>query len=376
MLYRILTLTEKELIQLRRNWLLALFILLGPATELIAVAYSTSQDIRNLPTAVLDYDHSHASRELLVALKNTGTFRLDYWPRDEGEISHLLDTGTVAVAVIIPAGFEKALTRPDADRPQLQVILDGTEPSSAQTAMRSVEGVVARMNQRIVARRLSGPSTELSGFEPSVRVWFNEELREANYTVPSELGFMLYVVALMVASLGIARERELGTLEQLMITPLRPFELIAGKVIPAITLAYTEFLLLLAVTVFGFHVPMRGSWPLLLTLAFFYLFVELGWGIMISVISRTQQQALLLVFVLAMGEVIFSGYMVPVETLPKPLQIVSNFVPIRHFLVILRGILLKGAGIQAFWYELGMLALLGAIITTMTFLILRRLRLD
>ncbi len=376
MLTRILTLTGKELIQLRRNWLLALFILFGPMSELIAVAYSTSQDIDHLPTAVIDYDRSQASRALLQALVNTETFDLNYWPEDETTITRLLDAGKVVAAVIIPPGFEDALMPGHAGRSEVQVILDGSDPTSARTAMRSAEGVVARMNQDLAARQLGIAATSFGSFEPSVRVWFNEELREANYTVPSELGFILYVVALMIASLGIARERELGTLEQLLITPLRPIELIIGKAIPAVILAYAEFLLLLAVTLVIFKVPMRGSWPLLLSVALFYLFVELGWGILVSSVSRTQQQALLFVFMLAMGEMVFSGYMIPVETLPRPLQILSNFVPIRHFLIILRGILLKGAGIQAFWYELGMLALLGMIITTVTFVVLRHLQLD
>ncbi len=376
MLIRILTLTGKELIQLRRNWLLALFILFGPMSELIAVAYSTSQDIDHLPTAVIDYDRSQASRAFLQALVNTETFDLNYWPEDETAITRLLDAGKVVAAVIIPPGFEDALMPGHAGRSEVQVILDGSDPTSARTAMRSAEGVVARMNQDLAARQLGIAATSFGSFEPSVRVWFNEELREANYTVPSELGFILYVVALMIASLGIARERELGTLEQLLITPLRPIELIIGKAIPAVILAYAEFLLLLAVTLVIFKVPMRGSWPLLLGVALFYLFVELGWGILVSSVSRTQQQALLFVFMLAMGEMVFSGYMIPVETLPRPLQILSNFVPIRHFLIILRGILLKGAGIQAFWYELGMLALLGMIITTVTFVVLRHLQLD
>ncbi|HEY66095.1 MAG TPA: ABC transporter permease [Caldilineae bacterium] len=376
MIYRILALVGKELTQLRRNWPLALFIIFGPMMELVAVAYATSQEIANLPTAVLDYDRTQASRDLITALRNTGTFRMTYWLEDGEAIPRLLDAGKAAVAVVIPKGFGEALTRESVGRPEVQVILDGADPPSAQAAMRSVQGAVARMNQELMVRRLGPAAAEMSAFDPSVRVWFNEELREANYTVPSELGFILYFVALMIASLGIARERELGTLEQLVITPLRSVELIIGKTIPAILLAYIEFLLLLAVTIGVFRVPMRGSWPLLLGIAFFYLFVELGWGIMISAISRTQQQALLLVFVLAMGEMVFSGYMIPVETLPGPLRVMSNFVPIRHFLIILRGILLKGSGLQAFWYELGMLAFLGSLILIITFIILRRLRWD
>jgi ABC-2 type transport system permease protein len=205
-----------------------------------------------------------------------------------------------------------------------------------------------------------------------VRVWFNEELKTSNYEVPSELGFMLVGVALMVASLGIARERELGTLEQLMVTPLRSVELILGKALPVMFLSYLNFLLMLGLVVFVFQVPMRGSWSLLLTIALFYLLVEMGWGLMISAVSRTQVQALLLAFMLMMVEVVFSGYAFPVENMPWLLRRIANFVPIKHWLIVLRSILLKGAGIDVFWRELLSLAALGLVINVVTIYFLRR----
>ena len=205
-----------------------------------------------------------------------------------------------------------------------------------------------------------------------MRVWFNEELKASNYEVPSELGFMLVGVALMLASLGIARERELGTLEQLMVTPLRSTELILGKALPVLFLSYLNFLVMLAIVVFGFKVPMRGSWSLLLGIAFFYLLIEMVWGLMISAISKSQVQALLMVFMLMMVEIVFSGYSFPVENMPWLLQRIANFVPIKHWLLILRGILLKGAGVDIFWRELVSLALLGVVINVVTVYFLRR----
>jgi ABC-2 type transport system permease protein len=205
-----------------------------------------------------------------------------------------------------------------------------------------------------------------------MRVWFNEELKTSHYEVPSELGFMLAGVALMLASLGIARERELGTLEQLMVTPLRSTELIFGKALPVLFLSYMNFLIMLALVVFVFKVPMRGSWSLLLTIAFFYLSIEMVWGLMISAVSKTQVQALLLAFTLMMVEVVFSGYAFPVENMPWLLQRIANFVPIKHWLLILRGILLKGAGVGIFWKELLSLAALGLVINVVTIFFLRR----
>jgi ABC-2 type transport system permease protein len=208
--------------------------------------------------------------------------------------------------------------------------------------------------------------------ELDVRVWFNEELKTSHYEVPSELGFMLVGVALMLASLGIARERELGTLEQLMVTPLRSTELIFGKALPVLLLSYLNFLLMLGLVVFAFGIPMRGSWALLLTIAFFYLLIEMVWGLMISAVSRTQVQALLLAFMLMMIEVVFSGYAFPVENMPLLLRGIANFVPIKHWLLILRGILLKGAGVDVFWRELLSLAALGIVINVATILFLRK----
>jgi ABC-2 type transport system permease protein len=237
----------------------------------------------------------------------------------------------------------------------------------------SAQGAVAAYAQQIALDRF-GPVADQWGEVISVdmRVWFNEELKTSNYEVPSELGFMLAGVALMLASLGIARERELGTLEQLMVTPLRSTELIFGKALPVLVLSYINFLVMLGLVVFVFKVPMRGSWTLLLIIAFFYLLIEMVWGLAISAVSRTQVQALLLAFTLIMVEVVFSGYAFPVENMPWLLQRLANFVPIKHWLLILRSILLKGAGLEIFWKEVMSLAALGLVIIVGTIFFLRR----
>ncbi|MFQ5859611.1 MAG: ABC transporter permease, partial [Anaerolineae bacterium] len=339
MLTRIWNLIVKELIQLRRDRLLAPFVILGPVLELVMVAYSTSAGIAHLPTAVIDLDRSQESRALVVALQNTETFDLLHYPSNVNALRPLLDRGAASVGVIIPHGFAADLADLTSPAPQVQVIVDGSEPAAAQMAIGAAEGVVATFGQRVAVQPAALSHGALTPIDARVRVRFNEELKESNYTIPSEMGFMLAAIAMMVASLGIARERELGTLEQLMVTPLRPIELIIGKAVPAIILSYIVFILMLGISLFGFGVPMRGSWPLLLGLAAFYLFVELGWGIMASVFSATQLQALLLVFVFTMVEVVFSGYAFPVENMPRALQLVSNLFPIKHWLIVFRSIL-------------------------------------
>jgi ABC-2 type transport system permease protein len=372
MIGRTWNLAIKDALQLWRDKLILLFVMLGPISELVMVAWATSGDIDHIPTAVMDRDRSAASRALIEALENTETFDARYYIQTEDEARALVDAGTVLAAVLIPAGFEEHLV--ELSNPaQVQLILDGSDPSAARAAQMSAEGAVAAFSQEVALERM-GPVGKAWGniIDVDMRVWFNEELKASNYEVPSELGLMLSGVALMLASLGIARERELGTFEQLMVTPLRSSELIIGKALPVLVLGYLNFLAMLGIVVFVFKVPMRGSWSLLLVIAFFYLLIEMMWGLMISAVSKTQVQALMLAFALIMVEVVFSGYSFPVENMPPLLRSVANFVPIKHWLLVLRGILLKGAGVDIFWKELLSLAALGAVIFAVTVYLLRR----
>jgi ABC-2 type transport system permease protein len=372
MIGRTWNLAIKDALQLWRDKLILLFVMLGPMSELVMVAWATSGDIDHIPTAVMDRDRSAASRALVEALENTETFDARYYIQTEDEARALVDSGTVLVAVLIPTGFEEHLVELS-NSAQVQLILDGSDPSAARAAQMSAEGAVAAFSQGVALQRM-GPVGEAWGnvIDVDMRVWFNEELKASNYEVPSELGFMLSGVALMLASLGIARERELGTFEQLMVTPLRSSELIIGKALPVLILSYLNFLAMLGVVVFVFKVPMRGSWSLLLVIAFFYLLIEMMWGLMISAVSKTQVQGLMLAFALIMVEVVFSGYSFPVENMPPLLRSVANFVPIKHWLLVLRGILLKGAGVDIFWKELLSLAVLGVVIFVGTVYFLRR----
>jgi len=375
MITRVWTLSVKELIHLWRDKLILLFVLLGPISELTMVAWATSGDIEHIPAAVVDRDVSAASRELVQSLENTETIDADFYVQTEEEARGLVDSGAALLAILIPPDFEERLL--GADRPaQVQVVLDGADPSAARAAQMSAEGAIAAYSQDIALARL-GPVATAAGevIALDVRVWFNEELKTSLYEVPSELGFMLAGIGLMLASLGIARERELGTLEQLLVTPLRSIELILGKALPVLGLSYLNFLVMLCLVVFVFKIPMRGSWSLLLSIAFFYLLTEMVWGLMISAVSKTQVQALMLAFTLMMVEMIFSGYAFPVENMPPLLRGAANFVPIKHWLLILRGILLKGAGVEVFWKELLSLAALGSVIIVITIVFLRR-RLD
>jgi len=374
MVQRIWNIALKEFTQLFRDRLLAPLILLGPLAELLMIAWSSSQGINHLPTAVLDLDNSSASRGLIVAMENTETFD-PYFVDNLDQVTADIEYGRALAAWVIPHGFEAQLLAAGSEGSPVQLVVDGSDVMSAQTAVSTAGGLVVSYGQNIAFQ----PVTAASGQAPldmSLRIWFNEEMKESNYMIPSELGFIAAAITAMLASMVIAKERELGTLEQLMVTPIRSSELVIGKSIMAVSLGYVLFLLMLAMVVYIFKVPMRGSLSLLMILSFVYMLVELGWGLMISAYAKTQMQALLITFAVIMVMIIFSGYAFPVDTMPPFMQLISNIFPLKHWLIIFRGILLKGAGIQDFWPELLAILILGVLIYTGTIFVLRRNKLE
>ena len=371
MLKRIWPLVAKEFLHLIRDWWMPAFMLFGGALELLLVGWATSRPISNLPLMVLDQDQSVASRAVVSALENTGTFELEAQAPDLAVIQDALDRGQVNAAVVIPPDFNSEMAS-FAGRPTLLVLLNGAESIPAKAALRAIEGAIGEMGERITLRRLGLDAEALSGFDPSLRVWFNETLSEALYTTPAELGLMLEFTVLLFAAMSFSRERELGTLEQLLVMPVSSMELIVGKSIPVVLVGFCDFLLMLGMVHLAFGVPVRGSLPLLLVLAFGYLLVELSKGMVISVISRTQHQAFLLVMMIGMTDFLFTGYAAPVESMPPIIQNVANLVPAHHWLTILRGILLKGATLDELWPNVLAMVGLGVVIGTLSLRYVRR----
>jgi ABC-2 type transport system permease protein len=371
MVRRILSLAKKEFIHLLNDWWMPAFMLFGGALELLLVGWATSRPITNLPIMILDQDQSAASREIVTALENTGTFQIKAYVSDMETIEAALDRGQINAAVIIPPDFSEAIASP-AGKPTLPIILNGAESIPATAALRAIEGVTRDISEEIVIDRLGLQPDQFSGFAPSLRVWFNEALSEALYTTPAELGLMLEFTTLLFAALAFSRERELGTLEQLLVMPFSSLEIMIGKSIPVMLVAYLDFGLMLSMVHFAFGVPVRGSLALLLVLAFGYLLVELSKGMVISVISRTQHQAFLLVMMIGMADFMFTGYAAPVEGMPKVVQYAANLIPAYHWLHIMRSLLLKGAGLEVFWPNVLALGILGLVIGVFSWRFVRR----
>jgi ABC-2 type transport system permease protein len=371
MIARILAIVVKEFIHLRRDWWLPAFMLIGGTMELLLVGWATSRPITNLPLMVLDRDRGQASRSVVTALENTGTFQLVKPAEDMAAIEEAMIRGDINAAVLFPADFSEQLAS-TRDRPVLPVYLNGAESIPATTALRAIEGVTTEMGQQIAVERLGLRLEDVEGFDPGLRVWFNEQLSDALYTVPAELGLMLEFIILLFAALSFSRERELGTLEQLLVMPFSSLEIIIGKAIPAVIVGFSSFNIMLLMIHFAFDVPVRGSIWLLEGLAFTYLLVELSKGLILSIVSRTQLQAFLLVFLIGMVDFMFTGYAAPVESMPQVLQKVALLIPAHHWLNIFRGILLKGAGLDILWPGVLALLALGLIIGTISIRYMRR----
>ncbi|MFQ6102497.1 MAG: ABC transporter permease [Anaerolineae bacterium] len=351
MLLRIWNLVLKEFIQFFRDRLMMTFILTMPVLQLILLAHATSSRVSDLPVAVLDLDRSSASRQLITTLDNRRELNVYQHPAALADTHRLLDQGEATLAVIIPAGFAADLA--DISRtPSVQLIADGSNNLPGRIALGAAHEAVATF-----VADLASP------IELRTSVYYNQTFNFRFFSIPAQVGFIVYQVTLTVASIGLARERELGTLEQLMVMPLRRVELVIGKAIPALIIGALNFLLMLAVAVFTLQVPLRGSLPLLFALTLLFIVAEIGYGILISGVARTQQQAILFVFVLAMVDMAFSGYMVRVKNLPVALQAIAQVVPFHHYLTIIRGVTLKGTGLDTLWPHAAAMLLMGLLVT-------------
>ncbi len=365
MIGRILSLFVKELIQLQRDRKMLLLIALFPVAQLVLLAGATGRGINDLSIAVVDQDRSAASRRLIQALDNTHELTVGYLPADPGAISDLIQHANVVAAVVIAPGYGARMeTGRDVSGqagPRVQLIVDGTSPNIARTAEFAVEGVV---NDQVSKARTEFGLSAAPPISLVTTAAYNPSLNSRLFTIPAQMGFIVYQVTLAVASLVFARERELGTLEGLLVTPLRRIELITGKASLAWLIGGLDFLIMVFVVREFFAVPLRGSFGLLLGFSLLFVAVEICFGVILSSFARTQQQAVLYVFVLAMIDIALSGYLAPVKNMPPFFATLAQASPLQHYLVAIRGIMLKGAGLDVLWPQaLGLLAS-GAVMGT------------
>jgi ABC-2 type transport system permease protein len=359
---RIANVIVKDFQQFIRDRVLIIFILVGPTVQLLMMGQATASEIQHLATAIVDDDRTSDSRALIVALDNLDELDITQYLDDVEQIGMLLDRGEVSVAVVIPSGFAADLASP-ADRATVQVLVDGSNVLAGYAALGAAEGAIANMGAEVAAER--APSTLVGSsagrtLELRSTARFNPNMNHSYYLLPSQLSLIVLIVTLLVSSVGIVRERETGTLEQLMVTPLRRVELIVAKTTLPTLVALVDFVAMLAIAVWTFGLPIRGSLALLLFVTLVFIVAQQTWGLVISTMSKTQQQAVMLIFMTGILSVAFSGYLVEVENMPVVMQWASVFFPISHYLSMLRAIMLKGASFVYIQDQLLALVLLGA----------------
>jgi len=372
---KILCLVKKELIQVRRDRRMLPIVILAPILQLLILGYAVSLDVRDIPTVVFDQDNSRTSREFLSGIFNTGYFRNAGRIYSLGKADEAVDKGKAAVAIIIPANFEQNLIR--GDTAQFQAIVDGTESQTATVGVNYLEMISRVFNQKIMLQVLQKKQPEFRPLlvQPEFRVFFNPALISRNFLLPGIFGLLLMVMTVILTSMAVVKERDQGTMEQLIVTPLKPLEIIAGKLLPFFIIGTVDVFLILAVTRFWFNLPLRGSFLLLVFLSFLYMLTTLGLGLFISTITRTPQQAMLTSFFFMIPMLLLSGFVFPVENMPRFFQWLASIIPLRHYLVILRGIFLKGAGLRALYDECLALVVLSVLVNSLSILRFRR-RLD
>lgn len=364
-LYRIKALLHKEIRQALRDRRMRIIIFVAPLMELFLFGYAVNTDVRNIRTVVCDRSNTSISRGLADAFQASGYFRIIQRIRDPRAAEPLVDKGEAQVVLVIPEDFSRNLRR--GRTAALQMIVEGTDSIVASNAVSYGNMIITAHLQKLAKHPPSsavGIKTieRLPRVKPEARVWFNPDLKSRNFFVPGVIALLLTLVSLILTSFSIVREWEVGTMEQLIVTPLRPIELIVGKTTPFFLVGLIDLILIFLVGTLWFQIPFRGNILLLAFSAVLYLINALSIGILISTISRTQQQALMGVFFYLNPSMLFSGFVFPIYNIPLLLRWIAYINPLTYFLIIVRGIFLKGVGITVLWPQFLFLAIIGPIL--------------
>ena len=358
--WRLWPMLRKEFIQMRRDRL-TLGMMVGiPAVQLALFGFAIRTEVRHLPTVVLDESRSAESRSLIAVMRNTGNFDIVGSVTSRAELTDLLASGKAHAAVVIPPEFQRDIKR--GRTAQAQIIVDAADPmaSSAAIAGASLAGAVRG------AEIAAGRSGRAPPLEVRVRPWYNPAMRTEAYIVPGIIGVLLSLTLLLITSMAIVRERERGTLEQLIVTPLSKTSLMLGKILPFVLVGYVQMTVILVLGKILFDIPIRGSLLLLYVVTFGFIVANLGIGLLISTLVRTQLQAMQLGFFMMLPNILLSGFMFPRVAMPEPAQWLGALLPLTYYLEVLRGILLKGVGLEYLWRDAMVLVGFAVVLVTLS----------
>lgn len=361
---RIVSVLKKEFLQMRRDRMTLALIFMIPLVQLLLFGYAIQTEVKHIPTAVFDQSLSSASRDMLNSFTASGYFDPSYVATSYQELAGLIDSGQAQVGIVFPPDFETKINR--GESAPIQVIVDASDNMVSNQAIATANSIGMLKSQQIIFSQVG--TTELP-YDVQVRPWYNPDGITAYYMVPAILGIIVTMTMVIITAVAIVRERERGTLEQLIVTPIKPWELMVGKIIPYILLGYLQITVALLVAVLIFQVPIRGSILELYLLTMFFITASLGLGLMISNIAQNQMQAFQMAFFVMLPSILLSGFMFPRAAMPKIIYYISCLIPLTYYLDIIRGIILKGIGYQ---YLIGQVSAL--LIFSVFFLVISSLR--
>lgn len=360
MFERITQMLIKEFIQILRDPRMRTVIFVMPLVQTLVFGYAVTTDVTHIPTAIFDLDNSRASRELAARFVGSGYFDVVAYVDREEKAWHLVDRGVVKAVLRMNKGFGEDLRA--GRTAALQMIVDGTDSNTAGIVLNYAGQIAGRFSEKVLQTRFvraTGLPATPARVAMETRAWFNENLESRNFYVPGVIVLIVTLVTLMLSSMAVVREKEIGTIEQIMVTPIRQAEFILGKTLPFALIGFADVVLVTAIAGYWFDVPIRGSLMLLLGATSFYLMSTLGIGLLISTISRTQQQAMMSAFFYYFPAMLLSGFVFPIANMPEAVQWLTYLNPLRYFLVIIRGIFLKGVGPDILWPQMAALLMLG-----------------
>ncbi len=360
----ILNIIKKEFLQFRRDPKMFGIILVSPIIQLIFLGYAANFDVNIVHTTVYDMDRSEESRNLLNTFESSGYFSFDNYVNNYEDLQEDLETGETIVGIVIPNDYGDKINKRQPVK--IQAIFDGSDGNTASVAAGYVNAIIIEYSQKIfleVQRKTGKKILSVNPLEAETRVWYNPELKTRNFMVPGIVGLLLMMITLILTSLAVVKEKEIGTLEQLIVTPIKPYQLIIGKLVPFAILGFVSVVIVLGAMTIIFNIHVRGSYFFLFVSSFIYILSTLGLGLFVSTISKTQQQAMMLaIFIVMLPMVYLSGFVFPIENMPKIIQIITYIIPLKYFMIIIRGIILKGIGFAELWQDGLILLLMGMII--------------
>jgi ABC-2 type transport system permease protein len=363
---------RKEFYQVRQDRRMLAVSIVAPFLQVLLLGYAATTDITNSTLVVCDMDRTEESRTFVRRFTTSGYFVERYQVNVPLEVDAYVERGKASIALVIPEGFGRSLL--GRESAQVQIVLDGSDANSANILLGYATQIVGSSSQAILAEYVTlQRGARIARVVPEPRIWFNPDLKSAYYMVPGVVALVLMLITMTLTSLGVVREKEIGTLEQLMVTPIKSWQLILGKLIPFTIIGYVDVLIVLALARFWFGVPMLGSLPILFALSGLFILTTLGLGLFISTIAKSQQQAMLIAqFFFFMPFLFLSGFAFPIANMPRIIQYATYAIPLRYFLEIARGLFLKGAGLGELWTQALALLIFGAAILTLSVLRFRK----